>query len=66
MDHLDRVEEGRESLLDSSWVAGVERLKEFLKGLEVLDIVLGFVRCLCDPAVQLTPVFQASGRWKMG
>lgn len=56
MNHLDRVEKSWECLFDGNWVGGVERLKELLKSLEVLDIIFGLIKGLSDSILHTIPV----------
>ena len=56
MNHLDAVHQSWKGLLDGFWSAVIEWLNELLKGLEILDIVLGFVESLGDSELNASPL----------
>lgn len=55
MDHLDTVHQGRQGLLDGNWITIIKRLDELLKSLQVLNIILGFVKSLGNSQVDVAP-----------
>lgn len=56
VDHLDRVHQSREGVLNGLWGAFVKGLNELLKGSQVLDIVLGLVEGLSDLEFKTSPL----------
>jgi len=56
VDHLDTVHQSWQSFLNALGVSFVERLNEFLEGLQVLDIVFGFVESLSDSQLNSLPL----------
>jgi len=56
VDHLDGVHKGRESVLDALGSTIVKGFDEFLKGLEVLDVVFGLVESLSNAQFNASPL----------
>jgi len=56
LNHPDTVHQGRQRLLDGHWVAFVKRFNELLESLQVLDIVLSFVKSLGNSKVDVSPL----------
>jgi hypothetical protein len=56
VDHLDTVHKSWKRLLDCLWRSIVQWLDEFLKGLEVLDIVLSLVKGFSDSELNASPL----------
>jgi len=48
VDHLNGVHQSWKGVLDGLWSSIIEWLDEFLKSLEVLNVVLGFIKSLSD------------------
>jgi len=48
VDHLDTVHESWKGVLDSLGVSVIEWLDEFLKSLEILDVIFGLVESFSD------------------
>lgn len=56
MDHLDAVHQGRKRVDDGGGGPTIERLNKPFERIEEFDVVLGFIRCLCDVYVDLYDV----------
>lgn len=56
VNHLDRVHQGGQGLLDALGSAFVKRLNELLKCLEVLDVVFGFIEGFSDAELNASPL----------
>jgi hypothetical protein len=56
VDHLDGVHKSGKGILDALRGAVVKGLDELLKGLEVLDVVLGLVKSLGDAQLDASPL----------
>jgi len=56
VDHLDGIHKGRESVLDALGSTIVKGFDEFLKGLEVLDVVFGLVESLSNAQFNASPL----------
>lgn len=56
VDHLDTVHQGWESLFDRVWGTVVQWFNESLKGLKILDIVLGLIQSLGDSEFDTSPL----------
>lgn len=56
MNHLDTVHQSWKGILDSLRVSIVEWLDEFLKSLEILDVVFGLVKSFSDSELNRSPL----------
>lgn len=56
VDHLDRVHQGWEGVLDSLWGSIVEWLDELLKSLKVLNVILSLVKSFSDLEDDVLPL----------
>jgi hypothetical protein len=56
VDHLDAVHQSWENLFDGLWVSALERLDEFFKCLEILDVILCLVQCFGDSKLNSSPL----------
>lgn len=61
VDHLDGVHKSGKNFLDGLRSSMVKRLNEFVEGLEILDIVLGFIELLGDPKIETKPFGGSKG-----
>ena len=60
VNHLDRVHKGGKGVLDGFRSAFVKWLDELFKGLEILNVVFGFVESFSDTELNASPL--ASGK----
>ena len=58
MHHEGGGDEGRDRVQHGDGVTLIERFTQLLYGVQVLEIVLSFIRCICDVGIELPPRLQ--------
>ena len=55
VDHLDAVHQSWKSLFDAFWISFVKWFDELFEGLEILNVILGFVQSLGNSKLDSSP-----------
>ena len=55
VDHLDAVHQSWKSLFDAFWISFVKWLDELFEGLEILNVILGFVQSFSNSKFNCSP-----------
>ena len=58
MNHDDGIDECWQGVQHGIRAVGIQWLTELLYGIQELEIVAGLIGCICDVAVQITPLLQ--------